>query len=180
MVCLSTKVFPFSSYSAETGDTFRSEPNCVIINSATAYNAIYNNRANVKKSGFYAAWNRNSREANIFTAVDKVAHTRKRKIAAPAFSDRSTQSADEFVIQHVDRWCDMMLDGDNQNWSAPKNMAEWCDYLVFDILGDLCFGRSFESTQPEGKHAREKLASMHKFLAFMYPVKGCLDSSDRC
>ena len=180
MVCRGTRLLPFSSCSVGIGDTFRSEPNGVIFNSATAYNAIYNNRANVRKSRFYEAWNRNSRAVNIFTSVDRAAHSKKRKSATPVFSDRSVQSAEDFVIKHVDRWCDMMLDGDNQRWSAPRNMAEWCDYLTFDILGDLCFGRSFESTQPEGKHAREKLATINKYMTFMYPVRRCLESGDGC
>ncbi|KAL8822413.1 MAG: hypothetical protein Q9191_006853, partial [Dirinaria sp. TL-2023a] len=163
-------LIPFDSCSAQAGDTFRCEPNSVVFNSPTAYNAIYNSRANVKKSIFYEAWSRNEREINTFVAVDRAVHDKKRRVSALAFSDRSIQAAEEFIIEHVDRWCDMMLDGDNEGWSAPRNMAHWCDYLTFDILGDLCFGRSFESTRPEGKQARELLHTINKYMAYMWPI----------
>ena len=143
----------------------------MVFNSPTAHSSIYSNQANVKKGRFYEAWTRNEREINTFTAVDRAVHTKKKRISAQAFSDRSIQAAEEFVIKHVDRWCDMMHDGDDGGWSTPRNMAEWCDYLTFDILGDLCFGRSFESTQSEGKQAREQLHSINKYMAFMYPVR---------
>lgn len=152
------------------GDTFRCEPNTVVFNSHTSYDSIYNNRANVRKAKFYEAWSRNERGINTFTATDRAVHDKKRKISIQAFSERSVQAAEEFVIKHVDRWCDMILDGDNGDWSTPRNMADWCDYLTFDILGDLCFGRSFESLQPEGKQAREQLHTINKYMAYMWPI----------
>lgn len=143
----------------------------MIVNSAVGYSSIYNNKANVKKGKFYEIWSRNEREINTLGAVDKEIHAKKRKILTQVFSDRSVQSAEAFVISHVDRWCDIMLDGNGKDWSTSRNMADWCDYLVFDILGDLCFGRSFESTQAEGKRFREIIASINKYMAFMYPVR---------
>ena len=143
----------------------------MVFNSPTAYNCIYSSRANVKKSRFYEAWTRNERYINTFMAVDRAVHDKKRKVSIQAFSDRSIQAAEDFIIKHVDRWCHMMLDGDIEAWSTPRNMADWCDYLTFDILGDLCFGRSFESAQPEGKQTREQLHFIQKYMAYMWPVK---------
>ena len=31
-----------------------------------------------------------------------------------------------------------------KSWNAPQNMADWCNYLTFDVMGDLCFGKAFE------------------------------------
>lgn len=31
-----------------------------------------------------------------------------------------------------------------KGWSTPQNMADWCNYLTFDVMGDLCFGKAFE------------------------------------
>jgi len=28
-------------------------------------------------------------------------------------------------------------------WSSAQNMADWCNYLTFDVMGDLCFGKAF-------------------------------------
>jgi len=31
-----------------------------------------------------------------------------------------------------------------REWSVPQNMSDWCNYLTFDVMGDLCFGKAFE------------------------------------
>lgn len=36
-----------------------------------------------------------------------------------------------------------------EGWSAPQNMADWCNYLTFDVMGDLCFGKAFEMLEHE-------------------------------
>ena len=39
---------------------------------------------------------------------------------------------------------------DNGQWSVPQNMADWCNYLTFDVMGDLCFGKAFEMLESGG------------------------------
>lgn len=34
-------------------------------------------------------------------------------------------------------------------WSKPQNMADWSNYLTFDVMGDLCFGKAFEMLERE-------------------------------
>lgn len=34
--------------------------------------------------------------------------------------------------------------GEKGQWSVAQNMADWCNYLTFDVMGDLCFGKAFE------------------------------------
>ena len=33
---------------------------------------------------------------------------------------------------------------ETRSWSSAKNIADWFDYLSADILGMLCFGKSFD------------------------------------
>lgn len=34
-------------------------------------------------------------------------------------------------------------------WSSPRNMTDWCGYLSFDIMGDICFSGGFDMLQSE-------------------------------
>lgn len=54
-------------------------------------------------------------------------------------------------------------------WSKPLNMKDWVNYLVFDILGDLCFGRSFDMKERDSdmKYVPHLLVD---FLTLMHPV----------
>lgn len=38
----------------------------------------------------------------------------------------------------------------DHEWSSPKNMTEWADYLSFDIMGDICFSGSFQMLDEPG------------------------------
>jgi cytochrome P450 len=103
----------------------------------------------VKKGKFYEMWPRNLNAPNTLGTVDKVIHARKRRVLNQAFSPEAIRSAENFVIQHVDRWNEILVDGnDGREWTDPVNISEMIDYLVHDILGDLCFGRSFDMKEP--------------------------------
>lgn len=56
------------------------------------------------------------------------------------------------------------------------NMAQEVNYLVFDILGDLCFGKQFNMKEPDSdiKHVPELMAT---FLELLAPV--CSISASR-
>ena len=34
------------------------------------------------------------------------------------------------------------MNGSHDDWSAPMNMSEWAEYLLFKSFGDLAFGRN--------------------------------------
>lgn len=45
-------------------------------------------------------------------------------------------------------------------WGAPQNMADWCNYLTFDVMGDLCFGKAFEMLEnPSNRHVIDLIGS---------------------
>ncbi|KAL8755853.1 MAG: hypothetical protein Q9184_004677 [Pyrenodesmia sp. 2 TL-2023] len=121
-------------------------PNTVLFNTPEAYRDIYNYKANVKKNKTYDAWRRNERDANTLNVTDVAIHAKKRKLLNTVFSDRAVRSTLDFVINHLDRWNELTVTGDG--WSEPINLTKWSDCLVFDILGDLCFGKSFDTKEP--------------------------------
>jgi hypothetical protein len=71
------------------------------------------------------------------------------------------------------RWVELFKEASQQGadgqWSKSLNMADEVNYLVFDILGDLCFGKEFNMKEPGSdlKHVPELIAS---YLAILAPV----------
>lgn len=130
------------------GSTFRDRPNGLIINSPTGHHSIYSPKANVTKGNFYKIFPRKANETNIWSCTSSVKHASKRRVLNKIFSESVMRSAETSVIQHVNRWCELLGENTEKEWSKPRNMAHWANYLVFDILGDLCFGKSMEIKEP--------------------------------
>ena len=71
------------------------------------------------------------------------------------------------------RWIELFKEatqkGADGKWSKSLNMAAEVNYLVFDILGDLCFGKNFNMKEPESdlKHVPELMAT---YLQILQPV----------
>ncbi|KAL8697532.1 MAG: hypothetical protein Q9201_007079 [Fulgogasparrea decipioides] len=96
---------------------------------------IYESRSNVQKAQYYEMTTRKAGALNTWNCTDKLVHARKRRILNAAFSDKAIRAAEPYIIRHADRWCQLLLDGAGDVWSAPRDMAEWSNCLVFDILG---------------------------------------------
>lgn len=143
------------------------------MNTPTGLKTIFSNKANVKKAQYYKAYPRNIHSATTWNSTDKDVHSRKRRVLNNAFSDKALRSAEPFIHANVDRWCEL-LTGEIQNtkkeWSDSLNMAKWADHLIFDILGDLCFGKSFDMKEPDSK-LRFVPALMTDFLGIIHPVR---------
>ena len=149
------------------GETFRYHPNGIIVNSPKGYLDIYGSKANVKKANFYNAWPRDARHPDTLHTTDVAAHARKRRILNSVFSEKSISSFEPFIVNHVNRWCEILLNHCQNDWSEPKNMAQLSDYLVFDILGDLCFGKSFETKEPGENQLRVIPHYINRYMKFM-------------
>lgn len=152
------------------GPTFRHRPDGIIINTPTGLRAIYETKANVKKGRYYEVYPRKTGENNTLNVIDKAKHTRKRRILSPAFSDKAIRSAEDFIIQNADRWCEILVQGTHGDWSKPINMAECVDRYVFDILGDLCFGKDFETKEPKENQFKVIPKLITTYVKFIHPV----------
>ncbi|KAL9007636.1 MAG: hypothetical protein Q9173_007140 [Seirophora scorigena] len=96
-------------------------------------------------------------------------HHKKRRILNLVLSERSIRAAASFIQQHVDRWNELLVDGDGRDWSKAKNLSEWSNYLVFDILCDLAFGRSLNIKEPGENPFKGIPKAIHSQLRFSYP-----------
>jgi hypothetical protein len=168
----------------DQGDRFRAAPNLVLFNSPRAYGDIHGNRANTARSNFYKAWKRNERDVHTMNcSTDRVAHAKKRKNLNLIFTEQSLKAASPTIVQHVDRWIHLLTTNvgggantvpvdevDTEGWSQPCNMATWVESLIFDILGDLCFGEAFNTKEPGESKLRTIPQMIMQTVALGYKV----------
>ncbi|KAI0392174.1 benzoate 4-monooxygenase cytochrome P450 [Xylariaceae sp. FL0594] len=151
------------------GPRIRPEPNTVLFCHPDAYRDIYSMRSNVRRSQFYTAWKRDERDNTTLNTVDVARHAQKRKLLNLCFTDASLHAACEFTVKHVDRWLELMSeqlhDGD---WSAPVDFSGKVDTLLFDITGDLCFGKSFDVKEPGENIQKEVPHCITQYMLFYY------------
>ncbi|KAK4141030.1 cytochrome P450-like protein [Dichotomopilus funicola] len=139
------------------GKFVRFGPNALSVNSNTALKDIYGFRANVRKAEFYDAFVHPA--PNTHNARDKDLHARKRRVLSHAFSDGAIKEVERYILANIRTFCEGIGDygraiHERKGWSAPKNMADWCNWLAMDILGDLCFGKAFHMLdRPDNRYA---------------------------
>lgn len=152
------------------GSAVRYRPDGIAINSPTGYQAIYSPKANVTKAIFYRVWPRKAGEINTWTSIDNAKHAKLRRVLSHAFSEEATRSAEPFLIQHITRWCELLGENTEKEWSKPCDMAYWADCLVFDILGELCFGKSMEIKEPGQNEMKVMPSCLINYMRMFYPV----------
>jgi hypothetical protein len=154
------------------GSRIRPAPNLVLFCDPEAYADIYSMKSNVRRSNFYTALRINDLDAHTLNTVDVAEHAAKRRILNVCFSEKSVRAASKFIIQHVDRWNQLMLEEpvDSEGWSAPVDLTEKLTQLVFDITGDLSFGTSFNTKEPGDNPLKEIPHSIAEAMQFVYPV----------
>lgn len=88
-----------------------------------------------------------------------------------AFSESALRGAEVFVHANVDRWLELLGQEKetNDEWTRSIDMADQVTYLVFDILGDLCFGKCFGMKEPDSK-LRHVPELMIGFMELIHPV----------
>ncbi|KXN92561.1 Benzoate 4-monooxygenase [Leucoagaricus sp. SymC.cos] len=140
------------------GPVVRIAPNHVSIADPDALAIIYAHGNGALKSNFYDAFV--SIRRGIFNVRDRNEHTRKRKIIAHIFSQKSVLEFEPHIRLYVgqllrqwDRLYDMAVKGLSGNdgeggWEGRDgrlwlDCLPWANYLAFDIIGDLAFGGPF-------------------------------------
>jgi cytochrome P450 len=126
----------------------------------------------VRKSEFYKAWERNADDESTLSATDVALHAKKRKLLNLAFTDASLRASGGFMSRHIDRWNELLPGekSDETGWSEGRDMATWCDYLLFDLLGDLCFGTDFETKEPGENRLKGIPHAIAGYMKAFYPV----------
>lgn len=86
---------------------------------------------------------------------------------------------EKYILANVRTFCSRLgaksLEkvGNADEWSIAQNMADWCNYLTFDVMGDLCFGKAFEMLEhEENRHVIDLIgnaAHMHLIVSISSP-----------
>lgn len=147
------------------GPVVRYGPSRVSINTNSALHDIYNHKANVQKSSYYSIFSHYFKAPSVVTAITAKEHGRKRRIVSQGLSDSAIQAMEGHVLKNVRKFCSKLVCEDvfersntstqlemSNGWGPPKNMTRWTDYLTFDIMGDLCFSRSFDMLDSVENH----------------------------
>lgn len=125
------------------GPVVRFTPNTISINDPTAIKAIYGHNANVQKSEFYKCFRAAPAAISTLLATEKTHHARKRRVMGQAFSDQALKGLEQYVLAHVQSLVSKVRSQvgrtttRKQKWSKALDMQKWCNWLVFDIMGDL-------------------------------------------
>ncbi|KAH8673451.1 cytochrome P450 CYP548A5 [Xylariales sp. PMI_506] len=160
------------------GKIVRFGPNSITFNSNVALKDIYGFKSNVRKAEFYDAFVHPA--ANTHNTRDRQVHARKRRVLSHAFSDAALKQMEKYILANVRTFCEQIGVGatdETKGWSTPKNMADWCNYLAMDILGDLCFGKAFHMLEsPDNRYALDlvSLATTRHLICGTMPLVGKL------
>ena len=158
------------------GNIVRFGPNSVSFNTNTALKEIYGFKGNVRKGDFYSAFPATKDAFSTHSAIDRAAHARKRRVLSHAFSDVAIKSMESHILDHVRRFCanlgqtggsySTVDEKSKSEWTQAKNVSDQANYLTFDIMGDLCFGKAFGMLErPDNRFAIDLISNAaHRHL----------------
>lgn len=142
------------------GSHVRVAPNFVSCNTVTGLHDIYGHGKHIKKAEFYNAFPAIKGVFNTHNAIDKVVHGRKRRVLSQVFSDNALKGMEYLMLENIRRFCAIVggdegdvdggafvVDGKKKVW----NLADWFGYLTYDVMGELCFGKTFGMLIDSGK-----------------------------
>jgi cytochrome P450 len=134
----------------------------------------------LKKSDFYNAYTAIKGVYNTHNSIDKMVHGRKRRVLSQAFSDNALKGMEDVMLIHIRRFCAILAGepagegGKYKNNFAVQNLAEWFGYLTYDVMGELCFGKSFDmlidSTRRRMVHLVDRAAYRHYVVRVTSPL----------
>lgn len=157
------------------GNIVRFGPNSLSFNTNTALKDIYGFKANVRKGDFYAAFPATKDAYSTHSAIDKAQHARKRRVLSHAFSDGAVRSMENHVLAHVRQFCANLgersgfsrsFGDEKKEWTPAKNISDQANYMTFDVMGDLCFGKAFGMLErPDNRFAIDMVTNAaHRHL----------------
>lgn len=120
--------------------------NVFSVNLNIVFKEIYGFCVNVRKVEFYDVFV--YFVFNIYNVCDRDFYVCKCCVLLYVFFDGVIKEVECYILVNICIFCEVIGDygcviQDNKGWSVLKNMFDWCNWLVMDIFGDLCFGKVF-------------------------------------
>ncbi|KAH0609238.1 uncharacterized protein H6S33_012724 [Morchella sextelata] len=133
------------------GPVVRFAPNLISINSSTALKTIYGHSPasrSLQKGSFYSAFPAVKGVYNTHNCINKAEHGRKRRVLSAAFSENALKSMEDLVLGNIQVFVDE-IEQRSVQLKKGVDMGEMFSWLTFDVMGELCFGKSFGMLRDE-------------------------------
>lgn len=172
------------------GTHVRVAPNFVSVNTDKGLHDIYGHGKRFQKADFYNAFPAIKGVYNTHNAIDKTVHGRKRRVLSQAFSESALKGMEDVMLLHVRQLCAVLAGFDEKDEKdthtqgqdrkgVVRNMGNWFSYLSYDVMGELCFGKSFDMLVAEGRRHMiglvDRAANRHYVVSLFDPMflDGC-------
>ncbi|PSN71985.1 benzoate 4-monooxygenase cytochrome P450 [Corynespora cassiicola Philippines] len=130
------------------GPIVRIAPNELSYADSAAWKDIYGNRPGHKIFERNPLWFKklNPGDPQSIMGPDEEAHARFRRAFTQSFSEKSLRDQSPVVQSYVDLFINQLkAPVSGRKWKEKTvDLAQWLNFLTFDISGDLSFGESFD------------------------------------
>ena len=135
----------FEAYHKKYGKYVRIGPNVLSITDADVHEAAFGQNTKFRKSEWYD----NSKPFDsMHTTRDKNLHDRRRRIWAPAFSDKALREYEPKVKMFNDK----LVERIREHLGGPIEMNKWFNLYSFDVMGQLAFGKDYGMLDTGERH----------------------------
>ncbi|KAF2108459.1 cytochrome P450 monooxygenase-like protein [Lophiotrema nucula] len=140
-------VFNWKDLHDTYGNIVRISPTCVSVIDTDGWRDIYGSMTRKPIPKDPDVYFRNSDGVSNIVSSGDADHTRMRRLLSHAFSEQALRSQESLINSYIDLLIEKLHKKTESNSSA--NLMRWLNYTTFDIIGDLCFGESFEALKNE-------------------------------
>ncbi|KAH6889628.1 cytochrome P450 [Thelonectria olida] len=127
------------------GPVVRIAPNHISIADHKAIQAIYGHGNGFLKSDYYDPFV--SIHRGVFNTRIRAEHTRKRKLVSHTFAPKSVLEFEPYIRQNLELWAKQwdakIRESTKRDGSADLDCLNWFNYVAFDTIADLAFGKPF-------------------------------------
>lgn len=119
------------------GKYVRIGPDTLSITDADVHDYAFGHNTKVRKSIWYDG---NKPYDSLHMTRDKTLHDRRRRVWAPAFSDKALREYEPKVRAHNHELLEQIRKREGQ----AMDMSTWFNLYSFDVMGSLAFGKDYE------------------------------------
>ena len=135
----------FEALHEKYGKYVRIGADVLSITDADLHDAAFAPNTKFRKSEWYD----NSKPFDsMHTTRDKALHDRRRRMWAPAFSDKALREYEPKVKMFNDK----LIERVREHGSGPMNMSKWFNLYSFDVMGRLAFGKDYGMLDSGERH----------------------------
>lgn len=138
--------YMFRELHRKYGDVIRTGPREVSVNDPAALSTIYGANgpgARCTRGPWYdfTVESTKMRSRNLQTLQSMPEHNQRRKLWDAGFSMKAIKGYEANILDNVNLTIEQMFKRED---AGPVDIAQWCTWFGFDVMGELGFGRGFD------------------------------------